>query len=292
MNRILIALTAGLMLSPAMAEMVNRELDAAPDGRVDIFNTAGSITVEGWSSNKVEVSGELGQNVEELIVERDKDRINIKVKVPRKNSRRIASDLKIKVPEKSFIDVSGVSADIVVAGVAGEQRLHTVSGDVVTEALGGDIGVESVSGDIEIERGKGDNETGASTVSGDITVSGLSGYLDIEAVSGDITIDAGDFDRVGAETVNGDIVFRGKLRDDGKLAAESVNGDISIEFIGKVSARIDAETFNGDIDNCFGPQPQRTSRYTPGLGLSFTEGDGNGRVTLATLNGDMRICTR
>ncbi len=292
MNRILIALTAGLMLSPAMAEMVNRELDAAPDGRVDIFNTAGSITVEGWSSNKVEVSGELGQNVEELIVERDKDRIDIKVKVPRKNSRRIASDLKIKVPEKSFIDVSGVSADIVVAGVAGEQRLHTVSGDVVTEALGGDIGVESVSGDIEIERGKGDNETGASTVSGDITVSGLSGYLDIEAVSGDITIDAGDFDRVGAETVNGDIVFRGKLRDDGKLAAESVNGDISIEFIGKVSARIDAETFNGDIDNCFGPQPQRTSRYTPGLGLSFTEGDGNGRVTLATLNGDMRICTR
>ncbi len=292
MNRILIALTAGLMLSPAMAEMVNRELDAAPDGRVDIFNTAGSITVEGWSSNKVEVSGELGQNVEELIVERDKDRIDIKVKVPRKNSRRIASDLKIKVPEKSFIDVSGVSADIVVAGVAGEQRLHTVSGDVVTEALGGDIGVESVSGDIEIERGKGDNETGVSTVSGDITVSGLSGYLDIEAVSGDITIDAGDFDRVGAETVNGDIVFRGKLRDDGKLAAESVNGDISIEFIGKVSARIDAETFNGDIDNCFGPQPQRTSRYTPGLGLSFTEGDGNGRVTLATLNGDMRICTR
>lgn len=292
MNRILIALTAGLMFSPAMAEMVNRELDAAPDGRVDIFNTAGSITVEGWSSNKVEVSGELGQNVEELIVERDKDRIDIKVKVPRKNSRRIASDLKIKVPEKSFIDVSGVSADIVVAGVAGEQRLHTVSGDVVTEALGGDIGVESVSGDIEIERGKGDNETGVSTVSGDITVSGLSGYLDIEAVSGDITIDAGDFDRVGAETVNGDIVFRGKLRDDGKLAAESVNGDISIEFIGKVSARIDAETFNGDIDNCFGPQPQRTSRYTPGLGLSFTEGDGNGRVTLATLNGDMRICTR
>ncbi len=292
MNRTLIALVAGLLILAAYAETVNREIDAAADGRVDIFNTAGSISVEGWSQNKVEVSGELGDNVEELIVERDKDRINVKVKVPRKNSRRIASDLTVRVPEKSFIDVSGVSADITVAGVLGEQRLHTVSGDVVTEALGGDISAESVSGDVDIETGRGDNETGVSSVSGDITVSGLSGHLDIEAVSGDLSIDAGDFDRVGAETVNGDIIFRGKLREGGKLTAESVNGDVDIEFIGKVSARIDAETFNGDIDNCFGPKPERTSRYTPGLELSFTEGEGNGRVTIATLNGDMRICTR
>jgi hypothetical protein len=50
------------------------------------------------------------------------------------------------------------------------------------------------------------------------------------------------------------------------------------------------ETFNGEIDSCFGPKAVRTSRYAPGSELKFTEGDGAGRVTIRTLNGDLRLC--
>ena len=57
-----------------------------------------------------------------------------------------------------------------------------------------------------------------------------------------------------------------------------------------MSARFDIETFNGSIDNCFGPEPVRTSRYTPGRELRFTEGDGNARVAIKTLNGGLRLC--
>jgi DUF4097 and DUF4098 domain-containing protein YvlB len=123
-----------------------------------------------------------------------------------------------------------------------------------------------------------------------VWVSGFAGELEAESVSGDVTIEDGSFERVYFETVNGDLNFSGRLLSGGRIGAESVNGDVELDFDGDVSASFDIETFNGDIDNCFGPKPERTSRYAPGLELSFSEGDGDGRVVIETLNGAVSIC--
>ncbi|HSG59269.1 MAG TPA: hypothetical protein VLA06_07050, partial [Woeseiaceae bacterium] len=102
-----LAIVLGLLLaSAAAAESVDETIDAASDGRVDISNTAGTIEVYGWSNDRVEVTGELGENVEELILERDGDQVIIKVKVPRKSSKNISSDIVVRLPEASSIDVS------------------------------------------------------------------------------------------------------------------------------------------------------------------------------------------
>jgi DUF4097 and DUF4098 domain-containing protein YvlB len=282
---------AGLFLAaPLLAEEVDETLEAAPDGEVDISNIAGSITVAGWSRNAVEVTGTLGRNVEKLVFERDGDNILIQVKVPRKGGRGTDADLNIRVPENSSIDVSGVSADISVEGVRGEQRLQTVSGDVETESFSNDVSAESVSGDVEVEGDASDTETSISTVSGDVTLEEGSGTVRAGSVSGDVIIDQGSFERAELGTVNGDVVFRSGLRKGGRFSAETVNGSLDIEFAGDFSARVEIETFNGSIRNCFGPEPERTSKYTPGLELSFTEGDGDGRVEMSTMNGDISIC--
>jgi len=282
---------AGLFLAaPLLAEEVDKTLEAAPDGEVDISNIAGSITVEGWSRNAVEVTGTLGRNVEKLVFERDGDNVLIQVKVPRKGGRGTDADLSIRVPEKSSIDVSGVSSDITVTSVRGVQRLQTVSGDVETESFGNDVSAESVSGDVEVEGDASDNETSISTVSGDVVLERGSGVVRAGSVSGDVTVDQGAFDRAELGTVNGDVIFRSGLRKGGRFSAETVNGDLDVEFVGDVSARVEIETFNGSIRNCFGPEPERTSKYTPGLELSFVEGDGDGRVEMSTMNGDISLC--
>ncbi len=275
---------------PVAAEDVNETTDAASDGHVEIVNISGSIEVFGWSKSSVEVTGEIGNNVDELIVERNGDRVLIKVKVPRNSHGGISSDLTIRLPEDSSIDVSGVSSDIDVEGVNGEQTLHTVSGDIDTHSTGGDVSAESVSGDIEVAGNDEDTDTSAHTVSGDITLDQVSGAVAAEAVSGDITIDGGSFDRVSLNSVNGEIVFHGELHKGGKMNVETVNGDVDAEFGGKLSAKFDVETFNGDIENCYGHEAQRTSKYAPGYELSFTQGDGDGRIEIATLNGDIDIC--
>lgn len=291
--KIITVLAGTLTVLPAFAETeVDRTLDAAPEGTVEVSNVAGSIEIRGWSRNSVEVKGTLGDDVEELVFERDDDYVLIKVRVPRHHGRDIESELSIKVPERSSVEVSGVSADIDIDGVLGEQSLQTVSGDINTRSVSADLEAASVSGDVVIGGGGNDAETEAGTVSGDVTLQNLAGAIEAASVSGDVVISGGSFDSAELETVNGDIEFLAELRRGGELGMESVNGTVEVEFVGDVSARFDVETFNGSIRNCFGPKPERTSKYSPGLELSFRHGDGDGRVAIETLNGSVRICTR
>ncbi len=289
----LIAITLSFLLAvPVMAEEVDKTLEAAPDGQVDISNIAGAVTVTGWTRNQVEVTGTLGRNVEELIFERNKDKVTVKVKVPRHSGRGIDSDLHINVPQQSSIHVSGVSADIDVTEVMGEQRLYTVSGDVTTESAGNDVKAESVSGDVEVDGDKSDTETRASTVSGDVTLFRVSGTVSAESVSGRVIVDEGSFSRVDLTVVNGELQFQAQLQKGGKLSAETVNGDVDVELVGDVSAKIDVGTTNGRIRNCFGPEAKRNSKYGPGWSLSFTEGDGDGRIDISTVNGGVNLCRK
>ena len=287
----LTAIILGIALAGAVtAEEVSRSMDASPDGHVHISNISGSVSVTGWSRNEVEVTGEIGPKVEELIFERSGDKITIKVKVPKKGGRGIESDLNVRIPEKSSLDVGTVSADIEVTSVRGEQKLEAVSGDIETDCDDADVSAGTVSGDVVI-KGKGkDTETHSASVSGDVDLYELAGEVFAESVSGDLTIEDGSFDRASFNVVNGDIMFNSELRSGGKLKAETVNGEVSLQFAGKLSGQFDIDTFNGDIDNCFGPKPRRTSKYAPGMELSFSEGDGDARVTVSTVNGDISIC--
>ena len=292
MKRLISTTLACLLAATVFAEEVDRRIDAASDGHVNVSNIAGSVTVEGWSRNEVEVTGTLGRSVEELIVERNGDKVTIKVKVPRRGGRGIDSDLRISIPQNSSLDVGTVSADIDVTDITGEQSLHTVSGDITTEHTGGDMTAESVSGDVEISGNNADGEINASTVSGDVTLYRVAGKVEAGSVSGDVILSEGSFSRAELGTVNGEIVFQGELRTGGRLDIETVNGSVDVEFVGDVSAKFDVDTFNGKIDNCFGPKAERTGKYTPGWELEFSEGGGAGRVDISTMNGRIDICRK
>lgn len=287
----LIVLTTTLLSMPLLAdEQVNQSMDVADDVYVEIFNTSGSIEVTGWSNDRIEIKGTLGDSVEELIFEKDGNEVLIRVEVPNRHWGDIDADLEIKVPEGSSIEVSAVSADIDVTDVFGEQSLEAVSGDIETRGVKTDVEAASVSGDVEIRGEDANGDFEMATVSGDVYLSGATGRVEAESVSGDVDIIGGAFEEAYFETVNGDLTYQAALIDGGDLSMESVNGTVDIEFSEPVSARFDIETFNGSIRNCFGPKPERTSKYSPGLELSFTVGDGDSRVEIETLNGSVNIC--
>ena len=287
-SMVLLAMAANAEASQDVSE----SLDAASDGRVSISNTSGSIEVEGWSRSEVEITGSMGDEVEELIFERSGDNVRIKVKIPDDKgwNRDVSADLTIRVPEQSSIDVATISADIEVQGVYGEQDLQAISADIRTETFASDVGVETVSGDIELQGDGKSARTDVQSVSGDVSAERVAGDFDGESVSGDVSIIDSSVEHGDLETVNGDITFRAALEPGGRLDIETVNGGVDVEFRGDVSARFDIETFNGRIRNCFGPKPERTSKYAPGWELTFTEGDGDGRVRIATLNGGLNLC--
>ena len=291
MRKLLIA-SLIILTAPSFAKEVSEIRDVKAKSEIIIYNTSGEVEVEGWSRNQVEIEADLGSGVKELLFEVDGNEVVIEVKAPHGHSRSIASDLVIRVPEGSSLEISTVSADVTVQDVKGRQSIDTVSGDIDAEAYASDISVESVSGDIEIQ---GDNKKiriRANTVSGDLDMEGLDGEIEVESVTGDIVMNDSRFENVESNTVNGNIVFHAELYGDRRMDFETVNGDIDIKFRDGISARFDIETFNGDIRNCFGPEAVRTSKYAPGRELRFTEGDGDGRVVIRTLNGDLRMCNK
>lgn len=286
-------ITLGVLLaSGAAAEEINQTKDAQADGRVDVSNLSGSVEVTGWDRNKVEITGEIGDDVDNFIFEVSGKHTTIKVKVPDRSwgKKDVTSELVIRVPHGSSLEVGTVSADIDVEDVRGEQELQSVSGDITAQAFDKDIQAESVSGDVDIEGGGKRAEWDLSSVSGDVSATGLSGDIDVEVVSGDIVVNGQNYSRVRLESVNGDIEIGARLDSGGRMDVETVNGSVDIEFEGEVSARFEVESFNGRIRNCFGPEPRRTSKYAPGWELEFSVGGGDGRVSVATLNGGIRIC--
>lgn len=292
MNEFLMTLLACSLATSVFARDIDETVDATRDGHVEVSNIAGSVTVKGWNRDSVRVTGTLGSDVEELILESDGDKVHIKVKVPEGRNRSIDTDLVISVPGKSSLDTGTVSADIDVSDVLGDQSLHTVSGDVTTQQTSSLLSAESVSGDVSITGSKGDGEISASSVSGDVYLSRVSGEVKATSVTGDMDVTQGSFARANLETVNGDIEFQSELRKGGKLKIDTVNGDVDVDFVGDVSATFDIDTFNGGIRNCFGPKAERTSKYSPGTELKFSEGGGDGRVVISTLNGRINLCRK
>jgi DUF4097 and DUF4098 domain-containing protein YvlB len=290
-------LLAGLALSSAAlaGEDIDRTLDADANGKVLVSNVAGSVVIHGWKSKKVRVTGELGRGTEELVFERDGSNIEIRVEIEGGRHGRYGrvddTDLEIWLPLDSEIKVVTVSADIEVEDVHGEQHLQSVSGEVDTEIWENDLEIRSISGDATVKGNGKDTLVTINLISGDVEIENVSGEIEAQSVSGDFELELDDINRARVRSTSGDMDISGKMTKGAKLMVETINGDVFIVLDGPVNAEVEIETFNGEIDNCFGPEPIRTSRYAPGRELEFTEGDGNGKIRINTLNGDVSLCT-
>ncbi|MGW8369976.1 MAG: DUF4097 family beta strand repeat-containing protein [Gammaproteobacteria bacterium] len=270
---------------------IDERTEADPNGRVEISNVAGTVEIEGWDRDEVHLTGRLGEGTERLEFERDGTLVRINVRLPKKSHRHVDdTDLVVNIPEGSRLSVTTVSAEIEVRGVEGSQRLQSVSGDIETRAMDEDIEVKTVSGDVTVEGRNNSALLTLTTVSGDIMAEDIAGELVATVVSGDIEVVADELERARIKTTNGDVDLVAGLPKGARFEVATINGDLEIEFRGKVDAEFEIETFNGSIDNCFGPDPVRTSKYAPGKELRFVEGDGAARVLIKTLNGGINLC--
>ncbi len=268
---------------------INESADAHPRGQVEVSNVSGSVEVTGWEREQVQVSGMLGRGSEGLIFEPDGERTFIKVELPRSGNNVAGSDLKVMVPRGSRVSVTAVSADVDVRNVLGALRIQSVSGDLDLEVFKEDVEAKTVSGDFRI---RGHDEPALVTVtsvSGDGEVTGVRGELVAQSVTGTLEVEGKQMSRARLRTTNGDIDLRFGFAPGARLDMEAINGDLRLDILGAVNAEFDIETFNGSIDNSFGPDPVRTSKYTPGRDLRFTQGEGDARIRIKTLNGGITL---
>lgn len=268
---------------------VDETRSLAPDGRVEISNLAGEITVVGWSGSEVSITGTLETGVEELEISSSGSRLRISVELEHRVRSGGSAYLTVKIPETASLEVETVSADISVDGVTGEVDLESVSGRIEVSEGSSSLEAASVSGDVRVASTRGQSEL--ESVSGEVTVRRATGRLEIGVVSGNIEIEEGILDSLTAETVSGSIYCGAAPNDRSRFDLESMSGTVELVVPEGVNADFDIETYSGSIKNTFGPTPERADKYGPGRELKFTSGSGGARISVESFSGSVTLRT-
>jgi DUF4097 and DUF4098 domain-containing protein YvlB len=288
-----LAIVCLLPLAAAASDVpVERKVAADANGEVVISNVSGSVDVRGWDRNEIQVTGNLGADVERLDVESSGGRTVIKVVLPRGRNSDSGADLDIQVPRGSRVEASVVSADLSSRGVLGQQRLKSVSGEITADIAGDDSELRTVSGDLTI-RGNGKPlRLRASSVSGNIDLTNAAGSVDVVTVSGGARLDLIDASDVRGRTTSGELELRAKLTRDGRVDIEGVSGDITLRVSAPNGFSTEIESFSGDIEGCLADGVERVSKYGPGTRLNIRTVEAGARVRAKTMSGDVDICDR
>jgi DUF4097 and DUF4098 domain-containing protein YvlB len=290
---------AGVMLAALLAvgtawaaQPVSKSVPIGPGGEVDIEVLSGKVTIQAGSGGLVEVTGTLGDGVEELEIDADEDGVSIEVEYDEEYHGRqeVSTDLLVKVPAGVSLSVETVSASILVSGVTGEMDLESVSGTIEVSGMPAGLDVETVSGNISIESAP--PESDIASVSGKIDIQAAGGLIDVENVSGKIMIHGGVIDGGDLESVSGDITCHAMPGPGNDLDIETMDGTITLLVDPSLVASFDISTFSGTIENQLGPEPKRASKYTPGQELSFNTGSGGPSISLESFSGSIKLLTR
>lgn len=286
-RRILLTVFALLLAPAAQASSVIQESRPMPaDGLLQVENLAGSIEITTWDKAEVAISGELGDDVEELQIQESTAGLEIRVR-NRKNRHNVdASHLRLRIPVSARVEAESVSADISVMDSRGTSLvLNSVSGDLTVEASTERLEIESVSGDVTFH-GRAPRAA-VETVSGEIELRGLEGEIRISTVSGDVELRGAKVDRGRFETVSGDLDMELDVTDGGRLNVQSMSGDVLLALPAAQQAEFSAQTFSGNIRSGFGTVKE--GAHGPGKTFSHREGSNGATIRIESFSGDIRI---
>jgi DUF4097 and DUF4098 domain-containing protein YvlB len=282
------ALVAALVLAgcagTASAQTkVDERRPASPNGTVQIENPAGVTRVVGWDKAEVAVTGLLGVGADGIEVSATAARVKVEVRA----TPDVKSEIEVKVPAASRVEVESVAASLSVSGVTGAANAQSVSGAISVAGGTKEARAQTVSGAIDLSGAC--PKVYAHSVSGPVAVKGASGEVDAATVSGQLTVTEGKFGSVKLGSVSGRLLFDADLAASGRLDANSVSGAVTLVLPASVSAEFSVTSFSGQIHNELGPEAKSSSRFLPSKELKFSTGTGGARVSVETVSGSVSL---
>ena len=290
---LLLSLLLALPGAALAATPINETRPLDPAGRIDIENLKGRIQVRAWDRAEVKITGSLGDGVEKLVVEGDREHLEVKVQYPNSSgwggSKSGPTDLQLMVPLRAELEIDSVSAKVDVSGVApAKLSIDSVSGDVIVAAAPGEADVQSVSGNLRLTVNSADVH--AESVSGDLVLRGrMNGEVKAETVSGniDIAVNGERVSELSANTVSGDATIHAALAPKGEIHFESVSGNLSLTLPSELSAQVRAESFSGSL-KAPGAKIEKPE-HGPGSSFHTRYGSGDGEIGIETFSGDAEL---
>ncbi len=242
--------------------------------RVVVRIVAGDVTVTAGPQARVEVRRESGSEVDVLcrdgvlqVLQPDADSSPLDRLIKwLTEGRRHRCTVTITAPPEAKVDITTVSAPVVVSGISAGSRVKTVSGDITLSDLGSHVDAKTVSGDVEAK--------------------GINAELKLKSVSGDMSVVDGSCRWVDAKSVSGEVTLDLDLDPNGTYDVKTVSGGVSIRTIAEPNLSVDAKSVSGEVVSDFGldwePRPGSRKLYD-------TIGEGGARLRVKTVSGDLRV---
>lgn len=286
---------AALAAQDGRLQRIDETREVARDALVEVEAVVRTVRVSGWDRDEVRVQGAVRPEFEEFTFEAERGSVHIEIEHPddwRGHRDRDLPDpgpLTVSVPRGGSITVEVVNGSVTVEGVDGTVEIESVNGEVRYAGGARNVEAETVNGRVIVEAPDG-RRVDASSVNGDVVLRVGGGFAEAESVSGSIDIRAGGpVEAVSAETVSGNVEFRGRPVAGASLEFETHSGNVVLRLPGDLAARLEATTFSGRIQSAFGGEAEETSRWTPEKSYLHTVGSGDVRITAETFSGDVRF---
>jgi DUF4097 and DUF4098 domain-containing protein YvlB len=294
----MLAFTAALAVALQGASVQGPQFDttfaAARGDRLEAHVFSGSIAVRTWNRDQVRVQASGMEEAHErarrsrvrpggLDVSRSGGTIRVQLHPGRSGDGE--GHVTIWVPAATSVELQGNQTGMTVEGIQAAVRATTIEGDITVTGGGEFVELSSVDGDITVSGVRGRLQ--ANSVDGAIVVRDARGAVSVNTVDGAIELTDVDGPNVQANTVDGDIAFRGPVRSGGTYRLVSHDGDVSATLAGTADAEVSISTFSGEFETDMPVTITGTARA--GHQFSFTLGRGGAQVFLETFDGTIRL---
>jgi DUF4097 and DUF4098 domain-containing protein YvlB len=153
----------------AISKDFNQSYPLQPGGSLELQNVNGTVDVEGWDRNEVEVHAvktakHKESDLERVSIEVDAkpDAVSITTHYPQNEGVEVAVDYTIHVPHDARVEHIGtVNGTLRIAGVESVGDLHTVNGNIEVFDGAGTVHAHTTNGNVHLELARLPEKTGA-----------------------------------------------------------------------------------------------------------------------------------
>ncbi len=207
-------------------------------GKFTLENVNGSVQVDGWEREEVEVQAvkTARRNREDLDrvqieIEASANGVAVRTRYPRDEGVEVAVDYRVHVPHRVLLgDVQTVNGSVVVRGVEGTGVVRSVNGNVDVLDSSGRFSAHTTNGNVRLELRRLENggPMSVSTVNGSVVLAlpaDAQATLDVRSLNGDFHSEL-PIEMAGSFRARG---FHGRLGSGGgNVSIQTVNGGIRL----------------------------------------------------------------
>src|SRR5258706_5746714 len=284
---LLMALTLAQAAAPAGHQEAPKTDETVPvqkGTRLAINNFAGEVIIHTWDKDSVHV---VARHQSRTTVTIRPGAAGLSIQASGTMGPEGSVDYDITAPAWMPIKVEGTYNFVTMEGVQGEVFANTMRGDIVIKGGTGTITAKSVEGEVQVEGARG--KVNVSSVNEKIRITDTSGEITAESINGGITMTGIDSKSVDASTVNGTIIYEGKLLDGGRYSFGTHNGELSLGVPENANVTFTIRTYQGSFSTHLPLAGVSRAAIQPGRRVVTTLGNGSADVSLETFGGAIRV---